>query len=117
MIKVKRIYIQASKEDGYRILVDRLWPRGVSKERARLNLWLKEIAPSSHLRQWFSHDPNKWEKFKKDYLQELAKNHETVDKLTEIINSQKTVTLLYGTKNQQLNEAVIIKEFLEKNLS
>jgi uncharacterized protein YeaO (DUF488 family) len=71
MIRIKRIYEQTAEEDGFRILVDRLWPRGLSKKKAKVDLWLKEIAPSSELRKWFSHDPDKWEEFKKKYEQEL----------------------------------------------
>lgn len=113
MIEVKRIYEKAGREDGFRILVDRLWPRGVSKERAHLDLWLKEIAPSSELRKWFAHDPQKWPEFRQRYIHELKQNKEAVEQLKEIVKSQKKVMLLFGTKNEEYNEAQIIKEFLQ----
>jgi uncharacterized protein YeaO (DUF488 family) len=84
MIKTKRIYDQASKEDGYRILVDKLWPRGLSKEAAKVDLWLKEVAPSDELRKWFSHDPKKWKEFKERYEQELKNKVELFHKIKRI---------------------------------
>ncbi len=98
--------------DGARILVDRLWPRGVSKERAKLDLWLKDIAPSTGLREWFGHDPKKWIGFQKKYKIELANNEEAVAALKKIVRQNKTVTLLYAAKDEEHNEAVVINNLL-----
>ena len=110
-IQLKRIYEAGSKEDGYRILVDRLWPRGFTKEKAALHLWLKEIAPSNELRKWFGHDPDKWKDFQKKYQQELKQNKEAVDILKDYIQKGK-VTLLYAAKDEEHNEAQVIKDFI-----
>lgn len=115
MIKIKRIYNEAEKNDGFRILVDRLWPRGVSKERAALDLWFKEIAPSNELRKWFNHDPQKWESFKEKYESEIMENKENFKKLKGIIQKENTVTLLYGAKDEKHNEAIVLKNLLENN--
>ena len=110
-IELKRIYEPYSKEDGYRILVDRLWPRGFTKEKAALDLWLKEIAPSTELRKWFGHDPEKWKEFQKKYRIELKQNKEALDRLMDYIKKGK-VTLLYGAKDEEHNEAQVIKDFI-----
>jgi uncharacterized protein YeaO (DUF488 family) len=106
-LKIKRVYEKPSKEDGFRILVDRLWPRGLTKEKASVDLWLKEIAPGTELRKWFGHDPDKWDEFRNRYLMELDQNKEQVNILNEHLKSG-TVTLLYGTKDQEHNEAVVL---------
>jgi len=111
-IAIKRIYEEPVPGDGARILVDRLWPRGVSKERAKLDLWLKDIAPSTELREWFGHDPKKWIGFQKKYKIELANNEEPVAALKKIIRQNKTVTLLYAAKDEEHNEAVVINNLL-----
>jgi uncharacterized protein YeaO (DUF488 family) len=111
-IAIKRIYEEPAPGDGARILVDRLWPRGVSKERAKLDLWLKDIAPSTELREWFGHDPKKWIGFQKKYKIELANNEEAVAELKKIIRQNKTVTLLYAAKDEEHNEAVVINNLL-----
>jgi uncharacterized protein YeaO (DUF488 family) len=98
MIRIKRIYNEAAEEDGFRILVDRLWPRGIKKEKARIDLWLKEVAPSSELRKWFSHDPAKWEEFKKKYEKELATKQQLLKQIILIEEEKGTVTLLYWRK-------------------
>jgi uncharacterized protein YeaO (DUF488 family) len=113
MIKLKRIYEQQAPSDGYRVLVDRLWPRGVSKEKAALDLWLKDIAPSDALRKWFAHDPEKWPEFKKKYLKELRSNQDAVAQLAALIR-KGTVTLLYAAKDEAHNEALIIADFMKK---
>lgn len=113
-IAIKRIYEESAPGDGARILVDRLWPRGVSKERAKLDLWLKDIAPSTGLREWFGHDPKKWVEFQKKYKIELANNNEPVAELKKIVKQNKMVTLLYATKNEEHNEAVVIANLLSK---
>lgn len=110
-INLKRIYELPAKEDGYRILVDRLWPRGFTKEKASPDLWLKEIAPSTELRKWFGHDPEKWKEFQKRYREELKENKEAVDNLKDYIRKGK-VTILYGTKDKEHNEARVIKDFV-----
>ena len=112
MIKLKRIYELYSEGDGYRVLVDRLWPRGVSKEKAHLDLWLKDIAPSTELRKWFNHDFDKWAEFKKKYKLERENNKETSLTLNEIINDNKIVTLLYGAKDEEHNEAIVLADWL-----
>jgi uncharacterized protein YeaO (DUF488 family) len=111
-IAIKRVYEEPVPGDGARILVDRLWPRGVSKERAKLDLWLKDIAPSTELREWFGHDPKKWIGFQKKYKIELANNEEPVAELKKIIRQNKTVTLLYAAKDEEHNEAVVINNLL-----
>lgn len=113
--KIKRIYEDPSEDDGYRILVDRLWPRGVSKEDARLDEWLKEIAPSTELRKWFDHDPDKFEDFKKRYETELSEKKVLIDKLT-IKAENQPITLLYAAKDETHNHALVLKQFLENHL-
>lgn len=114
-IQIKRIYKDASDDDGYRALVDRLWPRGVSKEAAKLDEWNKEVSPSPELRKWFDHEPKKFKEFKKRYETELADREEVLDKLVEQAGKQK-LTLLYGAKDETNNHAIVLKEFLDKNI-
>ena len=111
-IRLKRAYTAATDADGTRVLVDRLWPRGVSKEKARLDLWLKAIAPSTELRKWFNHDPAKWEEFCQRYTQELEDNPEAVKRLLELAATGR-ITLIYGARDEAHNEAVRLKEYLE----
>jgi uncharacterized protein YeaO (DUF488 family) len=108
-VKIKRVYERPSEDDGIRILVDRLWPRGLTKEKARVDLWLKDIAPSTELRKWFAHDPSKWDEFKKRYLGELKANGEQVLLLKQEID-KGVVTLVYGAKDEQHNEARVLLE-------
>lgn len=112
-IKIKRAYEQPEEADGFRILVDRLWPRGVTKEKAKLDLWLKEIGPSTELRKWFGHDPEKWSGFRGRYETELKHND---DLIKTIIDKAKegTVTLIYGARDEEHNEALVLKQYLEK---
>jgi uncharacterized protein YeaO (DUF488 family) len=110
-MKIKRVYEEPSRDDGMRILVDRLWPRGLTKEKASIDLWLKEVAPSTELRKWFGHDPDKWKEFQKRYRQELRDNKELVSLLKEKIK-KGTVTLVYGAKDEKHNEALVLKEWL-----
>ena len=110
-LKIKRVYEKPSAEDGFRILVDRLWPRGLTKEKASVDLWLKEIAPGTMLRKWFGHDPDKWNEFRKRYLLELDQNKEQVILLKEHLKNG-TVTLLYGTKDEEHNEAVVLRDMI-----
>jgi len=116
-INVKRIYEDATPDDGIRILVDRLWPRGVSKEEAKLDEWLKEIGPSTELRKWFNHESSKFEQFKRRYKDELKSgdSKESFEKLEKIVKDQEgqQVTLLFGAKNETENQAVVLKEMLD----
>jgi len=115
MIKIKRVYEPTSKDDGFRILVDRLWPRGLKKEDAHIQLWLKEVSPSTELRKWFDHQPQKWEVFKKSYLEELTTN-KAVKELLKVCESQPMVTMLYAAHDQQYNHAVVLLEFLKREI-
>jgi|SRR5690554_2649851 len=112
-VEIKRIYEAPSKNDGYRVLVDRIWPRGVSKEEAKLDVWIKEIAPSTELRKWFDHKPERFEKFKAKYRDELNSKDGELNKLRAIMKSKK-LTLLYGAKNEEINQAVVLKELLTR---
>jgi uncharacterized protein YeaO (DUF488 family) len=112
MVKIKRVYDTASRGDGKRILVDRLWPRGLRKEDARIDHWLKEIAPSNELRKWFGHDPAKWPEFRKRYAAELAENSGLLEEL-RIEAGKGTVTLLFAAKDATHNNAVVLKELIE----
>jgi uncharacterized protein YeaO (DUF488 family) len=113
MLKTKRIYEEPDKGDGFRILVDRLWPRGVSKDRARIDLWLKEVAPSDTVRKWFGHDRTRWPEFKSRYFKELANNKEAVESIVEKA-SKGAVTLLFGAKDEECNNAIALQEFIEQ---
>jgi uncharacterized protein YeaO (DUF488 family) len=112
MIKIKRIYEEPDPQDGYRVLVDRLWPRGLSKEKTHLDSWLKEIAPSDELRHWFSHDPAKWEEFREKYQEELSAMQPLLHELRGQAK-KGTLTLLYAAKDDKHNNAVVLKEVLE----
>ena|SRR5690554_2990270 len=111
-IQVKRIYESASKNDGYRVLVDRIWPRGISKENAKLDQWMKEIAPSTDLRKWFGHIPERFDDFSRKYEKEIKQHPELVDELLKIANT-KRLTLLYGAKDKTHNQAVVLKKILD----
>ena len=113
MIKIKRAYEKPSKEDGYRILVDRLWPRGITKNKARIDLWLKDISPSDELRKWFSHDPQKWDEFKKRYATEVSKKKELLQKIIDIEKEKRTITLVYAAKDKEHNNAVFLKGIIQ----
>jgi uncharacterized protein YeaO (DUF488 family) len=113
-MNLKRAYDPPSREDGKRILVERLWPRGLSKEKADLDLWVKEIAPSPDLRKWFGHDPEKWPEFKKRYWKELDNHPEQVAQLRKLL-SEDSVTLVYGAHDQEHNSAVALKEYLTRS--
>lgn len=113
MIRIKRIYDPVDDNDGYRVLVDRLWARGVSKERAKLDLWMKEIAPSDELRKWFQHDPSKWDEFQLRYRKELLEKKELLSELKRIEKENKSVTLLYSAKDKEYNQAIALLRILE----
>lgn len=116
MIQLKRAYESSEAADGYRVLVDRLWPRGMSKEKEQLDLWLKEIAPSNELRKWFNHEPTKFPLFKEKYLIELQSGEakSAFQKLVQIIEKYPVTTLIYSAKDEKYNNAIILKEALEK---
>lgn len=110
-IRLKRVYDPPSKQDGQRVLVDRLWPRGLKKQDADIDHWLKEIAPSTELRKWFDHDPAKWDTFRKRYRRELQDNPRAFEQLKSLAD-QGRITLLYAARDSKHNQAVILKEAL-----
>ena len=112
-VQIKRVYDQPARADGRRVLVDRVWPRGLTKKQAQVDDWLKEIAPSTALRKWFGHDPVRWKEFKKRYANELNNQRERVEQLAREARKQ-TVTLLFGAKDIEHNNAVALKEHIEK---
>ena len=113
-IKIKRVYEQPDKKDGERILVDRLWPRGLTKEKAAVDLWLKEIAPSTELRKGFGHDPRKWKSFRGRYETEIRHKADLIKVLKQKAR-EGTITLVYGARDEEHNEALVLKQFLEKS--
>ena len=117
MLKLKRAYEAPSPADGHRILVDRLWPRGVKKSAAHLEAWLKDLAPSAELRRWFDHNPERWEEFHRRYVQELEAP-EKAELLQDLLARarQGTVTLIFAARDQEKNNAVVVKSFLEERL-
>lgn len=114
VIKLKRIYEAPQNSDGYRVLVDRLWPRGISKEDAGVALWLKEIAPSTALRKWFGHDPKRWPEFQKRYQQELRERPELTSRIEELEREHGVVTLVFSARDEERNQAVVLRDFLAK---
>jgi uncharacterized protein YeaO (DUF488 family) len=114
-ISVKRIYEAPEKDDGFRALVDHLWPRGMKKEDAHIDRWFKEIAPTDELRKWFGHDPAKWEEFKRRYFDELDAHPERLSELIKIAG-KGTLTLLFAAKTEEFNNAVALKEYIERRL-
>lgn len=115
-IRLKRVYEPPSARDGVRIFVERLWPRGLSKEKAHVDRWVKDVAPSTELRQWFKHDPAKWEAFKTRYWAELDQRPAIIQELVELAQN-RTVTLVYAASDTQHNNAVALKEYLERRMS
>jgi len=114
-IVIKRIYEPVESTDGVRILVDRLWPRGMKKENAHIDEWVKEAAPSSALRKWFNHEPEKWQEFSTRYLAELKQNT-AIDSLLNIVKGNEKVTLLYGARDKEHNQALVLQQFLNSLL-
>ncbi|MGB2664337.1 MAG: DUF488 domain-containing protein [Candidatus Acidiferrum sp.] len=114
MIQAKRVYEKPAKGDGYRVLVDRLWPRGLTKEKANVDLWMKEIGPSDELRKWFHHEEGSWSEFEKRYKSELTKKKELLVELRKLHREHGTMTLLYGSKNEKQNQAVVLAGMLKK---
>jgi uncharacterized protein YeaO (DUF488 family) len=115
MLKLKRAYERASREDGQRILVERLWPRGIRKASLQLDAWLKEVAPTTALRQWFSHDPRKWDEFRQRYRAELERHPEVCDPILKAAR-RGTVTLVYSSHDSEHNNAVALRDYLESRL-
>ncbi|HLM83767.1 MAG TPA: DUF488 family protein [Candidatus Bathyarchaeia archaeon] len=111
-LKLKRAYEKPEKGDGYRILIDRLWPRGLAKKEAKIDLWMKDVAPSNELRKWFGHDPEKWAEFQKRYKLELVKAKDPANDLKKTIREKKIVTLVYSAANDAHNNAVALKKLL-----
>ena len=111
-LRVKRVYDAPLPEDGVRVLVDRLWPRGLKRESSKIDLWLKDAAPSDGLRRWFGHDPSRWAEFQKRYRAELANNAQNIASLRELMQGGKALTLLYAAKNTEHNNAVVLRDFL-----
>jgi uncharacterized protein YeaO (DUF488 family) len=108
-VRIKRIYDDPTTGDGFRVLVDRLWPRGITKQEAAVDVWMRELAPSAELRKWFGHDPKRWQEFRKRYLNELAPHAGELKKLRDRATRER-VTLLYGARDQQFNQAVVLAE-------
>ncbi len=111
-VAVKRVYEKPAGEDGYRVLVDKIWPRGVAKEEAEVDEWLKDIAPSSELRKWFHEDPTRWAEFRRRYLSELKEYREELRRLAERAKKER-VTLVFGSKDREHNNAVVVKQYLK----
>jgi uncharacterized protein YeaO (DUF488 family) len=114
-IKLKRAYEEASPDDGKRVLVERLWPRGLRKEQAKIDVWLKDVAPSTALRKWYGHDPRKWDEFKERYWKELETGGAAVSDLTKECRAGR-VTFIFGSKEEKLNSAAALKEYIETRL-
>ena len=115
MLKTKRVYEPAEASDGIRFLVDRLWPRGIKKEALKMKTWLKDVAPSPDLRKWFAHDPARWQEFQRRYTAELKSNADAWSPILEAAK-QGDVTLLYSARDTEHNSALLLKEFLEKQM-
>ena len=118
MVKIKRIYDEPAPDDGRRILVDRIWPRGLSHEEVRVSVWLKDLAPSTTLRKWFGHEPDRWPEFRERYLAELAgpAAQALLQELADLAQAE-TVTLVYAARDQRRNNAVVLKELIEERLA
>ena len=115
-LKVKRATEPPAKSDGARVLADRLWPRGISKERLKLDEWLKQIAPSTALRKWFNHDPKKWNGFRERYAKELDANPEAVKALQDLLREHGTVTLIFDARDTEHNEAVVLQQYMRRRM-
>ncbi len=115
MVKVKRVYEKAEAKDGWRVLVDRLWPRGMKKEAAKIDQWMKDVAPTDKLRKWFGHDAKKWGDFQKKYRAELKEKAELLAELKKMEKEHGTLTLLFGARDEEHNQAVVLAEVLKTN--
>jgi uncharacterized protein YeaO (DUF488 family) len=114
-LRLKRVYEPAARDDGVRVLIDRLWPRGLTKEKAAIDHWMKEIAPSSELRKWFGHDPDRWVEFRNRYMEELRQHTGLLDQIQNLAK-KGTVTLLFGAHDEEHNDAVVLQEVLVKGI-
>jgi uncharacterized protein YeaO (DUF488 family) len=114
-LRLKRVYEPAARDDGTRVLIDRLWPRGLSKEKAAVDHWMKDIAPSAELRKWFGHDPDRWPEFRRRYMGELREKTALVDQIRDLARKH-TVTLLFGAHDEEHNDAVVLHEVLMKGV-
>jgi uncharacterized protein YeaO (DUF488 family) len=114
MLKLKRVYLPPAKADGCRVLVDRLWPRGLSKQKAGVDHWLRDIAPSTALRKWYAHDPERWPEFKRRYAKELKGEKDALAELKTLLKQHKTVTFLFSSKEERLNNAAALKTYLRR---
>jgi uncharacterized protein YeaO (DUF488 family) len=112
-IKVKRVYDEWSPDDGYRVLVDRLWPRGLSQEAAHIDLWMRDIAPTTELRKWYGHQPEKWPEFQERYRRELTERGQLLDLLRDVERHRKTLTLLFAARDEERNQAQVLAEVLK----
>lgn len=115
-IRIKRAYEKAVNADGRRVLIDRMWPRGVKKEDARIHYWAKDLAPSTELRKWFGHDPDRWTEFKKRYRAEIRDNKKGLATLRDELKGAKRLTLVYSAKDEEHNNAVVMADYLERHL-
>ena len=113
-VKLKRVYLKPEKADGCRILVDRLWPRGLSKQKAKVDHWLRDLAPSTALRKWYGHDPERWTEFQRRYRAELKGERDAVQELKVLLKQHRTATLLFSSKEEKLNNAVALKAYLRQ---
>jgi len=113
MISIKRAYQSPADKDGFRILVSRVWPRGVAKNRLKIGMWLKDIAPSHDLRRWFNYEPQKWDQFQKKYIEELNDKHELLNRILDLEKEKGAITLVYAAGNEKHNNAKILKDILE----
>ena len=113
-IKLKRVYLKPGRSDGYRILVDRLWPRGLSKQKAQVDHWLRDAAPSTALRKWYGHEPARWAEFQRRYRAELKAEGDAVKELKALLKQHRTVTLLFSSREERLNNAAALKAYLRR---
>lgn len=113
-ISLKRAYEEPVLEDGFRVLVDRVWPRGISKDFAQIDFWAKELTPTTSLRKWFSHEVSKWEEFKKKYIVELENRPDEVDEFLETLQKHKKVTFVYGAKDTKHTHAIVLKAYIQE---
>lgn len=112
ILKIKRVYDQPEKSDGFRVLVDRIWPRGLTKDKTAVDLWAKDLSPSTELRQWFNHEEEKWPEFKRRYSLELEAKPEAVTEFVKLLPQHPQLTLVYGAKSEERNQAVALREYL-----
>jgi uncharacterized protein YeaO (DUF488 family) len=113
MLKLKRAYESPARGDGCRVLVERLWPRGVSRDQLAVDLWLKDVAPSTELRKWFGHAPDRWPEFRNRYRAELRQHEDALDRLRQLEREHRTLTLVYAARDEQHNGALVLRDYLE----